>query len=190
MLKPPLIKAAKPFWLSAAIFPMKAFYLHGYDSTGLTAEKEKALKSLGLEVVAPRYIYPDMTNILPDISRQLATEQPDMLIGSSMGGRLAFYLANGIRLPALLFNPALVHAMIDERHPISTAYRELPLYPHQQFVLGAQDETVPYRLTLEFMEEYYPDQPIYHKLLPELEHGIPVEVFENQAGLFLERYFG
>ena len=168
---------------------MRAFYLHGYTSTGLTSDKRTALERLELEVIAPVYTYPKMQNILPTIQKEVEAQKPDFLIGSSMGGRLAFYLANMLQLPALLFNPALGHSLIDENHPVPAVYQYLPIFSNQLLILGEQDDTVPPSGTLLFLKTTYPNQSPHYTLLPNLAHRISSELLKQHTKAFIKQYF-
>ena len=168
---------------------MRAFYLHGYTSTGLTSDKRTALEQLELEVIAPVYTYPKMQDILPTIQKEVEDQKPDFLIGSSMGGRLAFYLANMLQLPALLFNPALVHPLIDQYHPVPENYQIMPFYHNQHFTLGQQDEIVPPSGTLLFLKTSYPNQSPHYTLLPNLAHRISSELLKQHTKAFIKQYF-
>jgi hypothetical protein len=168
---------------------MKTFYLHGYTSPGLTSEKKTALEQLDLKIIAPVYAYPQMENILPTIQKRIEAEKPDFLIGSSMGGRLAFYLSNALQLPALLFNPALVHPLIDSRHPVPNGYRNLPIFGKQLLILGELDTTVPPASTLNYLPNHYPGQTFSYHLIPGLTHTITPQLLKDQTKEFLKKIF-
>ncbi len=165
---------------------MKAYYIHGFESKGLTEEKREKLEALGLEVIAPLFDFRKERNILYRITEEVRMEKPGFLIGSSMGGRMAFYISNRLNVPALLFNPALKSGMIDEIQPVPKDFRELILNPYQQFIFGARDTTVVPASTKAFLEDKYPGTPIREKMLPELEHQIPAAVLEEETKAFIE----
>jgi predicted esterase YcpF (UPF0227 family) len=87
-------------------------YLHGFNSTGGSA-KGRFLKNHlpDVPVMTPTYNYdprhaiPFLENLIRD---QLPGNQSLMLIGSSLGGYYAQYLARQFRLKTVLINPALM----------------------------------------------------------------------------------
>lgn len=101
-------------------------YLHGFDSAP-TSEKAQLVRAY-MQQQYPEwgFICPQLPN-LPEqalaIAQQARTQQTVALMGSSMGGFYATYLAETYGLPAVLINPAvrpdrLLQGMLGpHRHP-------------------------------------------------------------------------
>lgn len=86
---------------------MKAMYIHGLHSE-VNPHKVAILEEAGLEVIAPEIDYEvEQEKAYPRIKKLVQDGQVDVLIGSSMGGFMAYWLARELNKPALLFNPAL-----------------------------------------------------------------------------------
>jgi predicted esterase YcpF (UPF0227 family) len=87
-------------------------YLHGFNSTGDSA-KGQFLKEnlLDISVLTPTYHF-DPRRAIPRLEKliqeNLSAEKPLMLIGSSLGGYYAQYLAHQFKLKTVLINPALM----------------------------------------------------------------------------------
>lgn len=94
----------------------------------------------------------------------------DVLIGSSIGGRMAYYLSNVLEVPALMFNPALVGGISDDLQAIPP-YDFRP-NARQFFVFGKDDEVVDPNSTLNYLGE-----GIEHRFY-DMGHRISPECFE------------
>ncbi|AZV46301.1 hypothetical protein C3L23_03135 [Nautilia sp. PV-1] len=83
---------------------MQTIYIHGFKSCGV-GEKSKALKNyLNMDVLTPNLPFSPKKAI--NFLEKLIT--PDtVLIGSSLGGYYAIYLAEKYNLKAVLINPSL-----------------------------------------------------------------------------------
>jgi len=87
-------------------------YLHGFNSTGDSAKGRFLKEKLtNISVLTPTYHF-DPRRAIPFletlIQEQRSDEQPVMLVGSSLGGYYAQYLAHQAKLKAVLINPALM----------------------------------------------------------------------------------
>jgi hypothetical protein len=116
---------------------LKTLYLHGLNSS-LTNEKRAVLESYA-EVRAPNLDYFNQPDVYQDLSHLIVTENVEVLIGSSMGGCLAYHLSLHLRRPALVFNPALPRRSVDlflpEQNTTRTSYLRV--------IIGAKDDIVP-----------------------------------------------
>ena len=81
----------------------KALYLHGLESKQ-GGPKVKFLRTR-CSVYAPSMDY--RSNQLSENISKMEEFKPDLIIGSSMGGYLAHIMSKHLRVPAILFNPAL-----------------------------------------------------------------------------------
>jgi len=128
---------------------MKALYIHGLDSFPVP-EKLDILRQQNMEVVALHLDYrnqPDAYQILKD---KCIYEKVEFLVGSSLGGYIAYWLGEDLGLPGLLFNPAMSfhhvfkHNLPDIQQGKATA---------RFVVIGNQDKTVDPVANLEFLRE-------------------------------------
>jgi hypothetical protein len=143
-------------------------------------EKVELLASQAAKVTAPHYHYQAH---LPyrDLLTQIPAWGVDFLVGSSFGGYLAYHLSEALRIPCLLFNPALRHPDL----PKLTEIAGRP-YPWKWIVCGGLDTTVPLKSTLNFLETLIPPEdqapdslPPYHTLLirAQLAHRIDLRTW-------------
>ena len=89
-------------------------YLHGFDSSPASVKAQQVRAYLGQHYPQVEFICPQLTN-LPEQALSLAEQAvihalargAVSVLGSSMGGFYATYLAEKYRLPAVLINPAV-----------------------------------------------------------------------------------
>jgi hypothetical protein len=92
---------------------MKIAYLHGLESS--IDKKDPKIIYMNEtfdEVYAPSINYRDpatFNKLLSEIKRF----QPDLIVGSSMGGYVSYLIGAKLSIPALLFNPAMVGRSFD-----------------------------------------------------------------------------
>jgi uncharacterized protein len=152
---------------------MRILFLHGLEST-LSEEKREILSKYG-EVIAPAIDYTKNPNIIEDFTTKYKDNVPDLVIGSSLGGFVAFYLANRLRIPALLFNPALPYRSVVQEFPEELEPFEKPV----SLVMGQLDPIIKPSDTLTFLREHQlTELPVRTTIRPQLEHRIPVDEFE------------
>lgn len=84
-------------------------YLHGYGSSGLSSKARHYQKLLGREQVYAPSLPADSRLALDSLQQLIPflSDRPLGLIGSSLGGFWAVYLAERFNLPAVLLNPAI-----------------------------------------------------------------------------------
>jgi uncharacterized protein len=160
---------------------MNILFLHGLESN-LSPEKRIVLEQYG-QVTAPDLDYrsnPDMIQTLYDAYKN---QHPDVIIGSSMGGFAAFHLTKHIKVPALLFNPALPIRSLGQHIPATENTHDNLL----QFVLGAKDDTVSSEENLKYIMTSVPRlHDIKIHIIHDLEHRIPLQVFEDEVASFFK----
>ncbi len=87
-------------------------YLHGFNSTGKSAKGRFLKENLeNIPVLTPTYHHDPQQAIahLESLVEEHTTREPAlMLVGSSLGGYYAQYLAHRFRLKLVLINPALM----------------------------------------------------------------------------------
>ena len=161
---------------------MKIVYIHGLDSK-LSPEKREILEKFGT-VISPDINYYDNPKSIDTIIREVEGEDPDVIIGSSIGGFATYYVSTALQKPALMFNPALAERSVKQEVPqveINT-----PLF--KQFLLGAIDDVVIPGRTLNFIAEAYNEHTDFHiHIQPGLTHNIPLDVFEAEVKSFLDK---
>jgi len=158
----------------------KILYLHGLHSS-LSPEKREVLAPFG-EVQAPAIDYGDEVSLFSFFMDECKAAEADFIIGSSMGGMAAFFLAGVLQKPALLFNPALLRAHLYQDFPKSgTIKHKAPLH----VTLGRQDEIIPYAATLQYLERWVNhDAALHINLHWSLAHRIPLTIFKHTVTSF------
>lgn len=150
-------------------------YIHGFESNPLPA-KTSSIADLGYSVVAPQLHYQEVMGSYNRL-KQLAQEfQVDWLIGSSLGGYMAFWLSQELQIPTLLFNPSLPFS---ERDPgLIKEKNEINNY-NQHIFFGLKDETVDPVLTKEWLKKKDLIQHLHLIEHPTNAHQIPLNVFQE-----------
>ena len=116
---------------------MKTLYIHGLDSHPVP-EKLEILKQHNLQVVALHIDYRNEAGVYQTLRKFAIDENVEFLVGSSLGGFIAYWLGEDLGLPVLLFNPAMSYKELNEYMPeISNR-----LCPARFVVIGAFDDTV------------------------------------------------
>ena len=82
----------------------KIMYLHGLESSNV-CDKVDFMREHA-NVLAPSIDY-SKSNIEEELMYMVESFQPDLIIGSSMGGYVGMLLANHYNIDCLVFNPAL-----------------------------------------------------------------------------------
>jgi len=89
-------------------------YLHGFSSTGWGNKSKYIAQHYNGKVFAPDYAAHDPHNAivflqhyLEDLKQQNPTESPILLVGSSMGGFYANWLAQNFGYNCVMINPAI-----------------------------------------------------------------------------------
>ncbi len=125
---------------------MKILYLHGLNSTNLN-ERTDWLSGYG-KVIHPLMDYSNIPAAYKYAERLVKKYKPDIIVGSSMGGFLAYHLGNYTGTPTVLLNPALVMGLIVK--PTNKIY---PVKNKHYIALGTQDEVIPPFTTKKILKE-------------------------------------
>ncbi len=164
---------------------MKTLYIHGFDSFPVP-EKIEVLRNAGLEVIAPHIDWrnnPDAYQFLKNVA---ITENIQFLVGSSLGGYAAFWLAEDLGLPCLLFNPAMSFGDLFKKHLPEISNR---LCPARFVVIGAKDETVDPTVNKAFFESIETKSCHQRVIVCQwLGHQIDFTTFEEMVGWALKSY--
>jgi hypothetical protein len=150
----------------------KAFYLHGLESKP-TGPKIDFLEQ-NFDAQFPEINYREK-DVFKNLRKQVKAFDPDILIGSSMGGYFAFYFAVQCNIPALLFNPALPYR--------TTVYPEIdnsmPYYPKMLMVCGKGDEVIKPLDTVQWLINNYSGIENIEIRLEQNSHRTPVDLFKK-----------
>lgn len=158
-------------------------YIHGFESSP-RATKTSIIADLGYLVVAPQLHYQEVMGSYGRL-KQLAREfEVDWLIGSSLGGYMAFWLSQELQVPTLLFNPALPFS--EEDPGLIKEKPEINNY-NQNIFLGLKDEKVDPILTKSWLKK----RNLIHHLdfieHPTNAHEIPLDVFQETISSVSEK---
>ena len=85
---------------------LKIIFLHGLESTNKSS-KVRVMRSLGHDVVAPEMDYKTNPDLFQTTLSLIKDFQPELIVGSSMGGYFAYHLGTHFNANLLLLNPAL-----------------------------------------------------------------------------------
>lgn len=124
------------------------------------------------------------TNIFQKLFLEIKRFEPNLLVGSSMGGFFAHEIAKILNIKAVLFNPALHSRSMDPdmNELISGKNR-----PEMIFILGKTDEIINPNVTMK-MIALKKHEHVTTKILAH-GHGTPFEVFQNEINGFIVSNF-
>jgi predicted esterase YcpF (UPF0227 family) len=151
----------------------KILYLHGLESSNV-CDKVDFLRERA-EVLAPSIDY-NNPNLENELMHMVESFQPDLIIGSSMGGHVGLMLANYYNIDAIVFNPA-IHSRPIEIELEKLEAREPSFNFQPVVVLGMEDDVINPLITKEIL-----DDALFYCDIEEVEdlgHRIPFSVFSN-----------
>ena len=148
----------------------KVLYLHGLESNQ-GGPKVDFLANMFI-THAPAMDYRDPF-IAVKLAHIMENFQPDLIIGSSMGGYVADILAEKYGTAALLFNPAVHSRSIEPaiRYPVEG--EQADLQERKIIVLGKEDKLIDPELTKLMFESNFN----YKIVLEEMAHQVPLGIF-------------
>lgn len=159
---------------------MKILYLHGLNSK-LHLDRREVLEIYTSEIHAPSLDYQNDHSILSNFL--LSNDKYDIIIGSSAGGLLGFYLANQLQIPSLLFNPAIPFR--NQIHNLPNLNKQTTL---MQVCLGWQDTIVNPKETLDFFEkEIFDSSEIHINIRKSMAHPLPIDWFSQEVKTFFSK---
>ena len=107
-------------------------------------------------------------------------------MGSSMGGFMGYYIANTIKCPALLFNPALPHRPVNQEIP---EINPLNASPQMTIALGGEDQIIKANDTLKWLSKNRTADTDFQLFIhKEMGHQVPIAIFEIEVKLLLKHY--
>ena len=148
----------------------KVLYLHGLESKQGGKKVDFLANEFCVHAPAMDYTNPMLQNEVEFIMRQF---QPDLIIGSSMGGYVADILAQKYGTPAILFNPALHNRSFEPAISYPIEGEQAELQEKKVVVLGKQDEVIPPYITKIMLENNFN----YKIVLEEMGHQTPLNIF-------------
>ncbi len=158
---------------------MKITYLHGLESNNISP-KNDWLKSIS-DLFDPYIDYRE-NNIYQSLKSKIIAFQPNIIIGSSMGGYFAYNLAKELNIKAILFNPAL-HSRSFQ--PVTTGLENGRFNPFMQIILGKNDSVINPIKTLDFIKnEGYKN---YDYSIFNHGHNTSFELFKSEIESFIKR---
>jgi esterase/lipase len=159
---------------------MKVLYIHGYQSSPAEA-KVNILKNEFDEVFAP-FIDWDNDETRPNLFNEfvelIKREEITHVIGSSMGGQMAFHLATFCNIKGLCFNPAFGYRFSDLNLSLNKDFTS------EIFItLGINDDVIPNLVSLDFLYENDIKSKVSIEYL-EMGHQVNTDIFETQSKKF------
>ena len=148
----------------------KVLYLHGLESNQGGPKVDFLANEFCVHAPAMDYENPMVQNELEFIMRQF---NPDLIIGSSMGGYAADVLATKYGKPAILFNPALHNRSFEPAIQPLVAGEEADLQEKKVVVLGKEDKVIPPYITKIMLENNFN----YKIVIEEMAHQVPLPIF-------------
>ena len=158
---------------------MKVLYLHGLNSSP-KEEKIKILESHFDEVYAPLIDWQNKekrTKLFSIYANLIVNKNITHVIGSSMGGQMAFYLSLFCNINGLCFNPAFNYLYNDFGFHTSKMK-----YTHEIFIkLGKKDDVIDYRKTIDFIKKF---NNVNYEIL-DIDHTINTNTFNISVDEFI-----
>ncbi|OQY00593.1 MAG: hypothetical protein B6I20_08525 [Bacteroidetes bacterium 4572_117] len=156
---------------------IKVVYIHGLDSKPLP-EKLEIMKQAGMDVSSIHINYRENPDSYPELKKLIVDTKTELIIGSSFGGMLGYWLAEELGVACLLFNPAMVYQSIEVNIP-QVKENNCPL---RLVVLGELDDVIdPVKNKKFFFEKQR--QSLTQKVVScsWLGHSIDFQTFEEMA---------
>lgn len=158
----------------------KTLYIHGLN--GFLNDEKRTILSKYTQVVAPKLDFRSNPTSYYDLLSIAKEDNVDIIIGTSMGGCMAYHLSLHLSLPALLFNPALPFRSVGIDLPTHYKVRDTYL----RVIIGGQDDIIDPIQNISWLATHEKgDMDIRWKNT--LGHRIPTDVFEEEVGGFFER---
>ena len=148
----------------------KVLYLHGLESKQGGPKVEFLANEFCVHAPAMDYTDPYLA---VKVAHIIENFQPDLIIGSSMGGYVADILAEKYGKPAILFNPALHNRSFEPAISYPIEGDQADLQEKKIVVLGKQDEVIPPYITKIMLENNFN----YKIVLEEMGHQTPYNIF-------------
>jgi len=151
----------------------KVLYLHGLESDQGGPKVDYLADNC--YVHAPEMDY-TRKDIFPYLIQMMEDFDPDLIIGSSMGGYAAYMLSGFYGTPIIAFNPALHSRKFDPKFPnkIQTCYPG-----KTKIILGEEDTVIDPNTTKKMIKDMTLNSPqnIKTEIVEGMGHRIPLDIF-------------
>lgn len=155
---------------------MRIAFFHGLESPSVSDKTEYLQQNFDY-VYCPEMNYRDV-DIFNKTLEYVKNNNIDLLVGSSMGGFMAYCISTNTGIPTVLFNPALHSRSIDVKHTLG----DKP--SHHTVVMGQFDTTVPPEITKQYIKEHGIGEFDIHMELS--EHRTPIEIFSKYLNKYID----
>jgi len=152
----------------------RIIYLHGLESQQ-GGQKVEYLSDKGY-VFAPEMDY----KLNPDLFQEILEEikelgEPDLIIGSSMGGYFAYMLASHFEnVEVILFNPALKERSVEFRNIVKGKHKV-----KGTLALSEKDRVVDPKVTLQHLDEIGELENFKIEEMKNIGHQVPIYSFRG-----------
>lgn len=155
---------------------MRALYLHGYKSKPHT-DRISILESAFEKVYAPLIDWDGNRNgLFEDICSFVLDNDITHVIGFSMGGQMAFFVAMCCNIEGICFNPAFGYKFDDFGFTWNENFDN-----RINVILGLKDYVIDYKSTIDFLSDNS-DKLLnsdIHTELFNIGHEVPMNVFSS-----------
>lgn len=159
---------------------MNILYLHGLLSKNISDKTEWLSETNNLYNLQLDY-KTNSENIYQELKQFINNNPIDLIIGSSMGGYLAFHLGNDLNIPTLLFNPSLTKNKIEK--PVVTEVKNISVL--HTLVLGKGDEIVN---PLETIDYCLDGKYNFKYTFENIGHRTPIDVLKKHFTFINEKF--
>ena len=149
-------------------------FLHGLESSN-SGLKSQFLNSNFKNTYIPELKYKEelSEDLFGRVYKELVGKKIRLIIGSSIGGYLAYSLCRKLNCPGLLYNPALIDNSIGIKFDETGEY-----LPKLTIVLGKYDNVVNSQSVVNFLNINY-NNSMFDIFYENMGHRIPIEIFEK-----------
>lgn len=151
----------------------KVLYLHGLESDQGGPKVDYLADNC--YVHAPEMDY-TRKDIFPYLIQMMEDFDPDLIIGSSMGGYAAYMLSGFYGTPIIAFNPALHSRKFNPKFPNKVQ----TCYPGKtKIILGEEDTVIDPNTTKKMIKDMTLNSPqnIKTEIVEGMGHRIPLDIF-------------
>ena len=151
----------------------KVLYLHGLESDQGGPKVDYLADNC--YVHAPEMDY-TRKDIFPHLIQMMEDFDPDLIIGSSMGGYAAYMLSGFYGTPIIAFNPALHSRKFNPKFPNKVQ----TYYPGKaKIILGEEDTIIDPNTTKKMIKDMTLNSPqnIKTEIVEGMGHRIPLNIF-------------
>jgi hypothetical protein len=158
--------------------------------------KHDILKKYGDNIYTPEVLWYSDPNLFNTIIKTIENKKIDIIIGSSAGGYMSYYLSNYYKLPSLMFNPAVAETSeAPVIQPVPQYIKNSDPYNKQMVIVGNRDLKirggVDFNLVINFFKSNNFFNVKTNKMYIEsgMSHGVPNNIFEKYFDKFYHLYF-